>query len=177
MTTSRATSAPRTAVQGLVSGALATVPMSMVMLVAGRTGAMGTQPPERLTDAALGAAGGENASEGERDLAASLAHLSFGAGGGAVFALLHRRLDLPLPPAVQGIAFGLAVWAVSYQGWIPALAILPPADDDRPGRRRAMIAAHVVYGGVLGALESGITSAGLCAGMLRGGPSANRKGA
>jgi hypothetical protein len=128
--------------------------MSMVMLAAGRAGAMGDQPTERLTDTVFGAAGIGNASEGERDVAASLAHLSFGAGGGAAFALLHRRLRLPLPSVAQGVAFGLAVWAVSYQGWIPALGILPPADDDRPGRRRAMIAAHVVYGGVLGAVEA-----------------------
>jgi hypothetical protein len=52
-----ATSAPRTAVQGLVSGALATVPMSMVMLAAGRAGAMGDQPTERMTDKVFGAAG------------------------------------------------------------------------------------------------------------------------
>lgn len=154
MTTRMSTSASRTAVQGLLSGALATGPMSLVMLIAGHAGAMGTQPPERLTDTALGAAGVGTASEGERDLAAALAHLGFGAGGGAAFSFLHRRLHLPLPSVAQGVAFGVAVWAVSYQGWIPALGILPPADDDRPGRRRAMIAAHVVYGGVLGAVEA-----------------------
>jgi hypothetical protein len=127
--------------------------MSAVMLVAGRTGAMGAQPPERVTEKALDAADVRPTSEGQQDAAASLAHLAFGAGGGAAFALLHRRLNLPVPAVAQGVVFGLGVWAASYQGWIPALGILPPADDDRPGRRRTMIAAHVVYGGVLGALE------------------------
>ena len=143
-----------TAVQGMVAGAVATLPMSAVMLVAGCTGAMGTQPPERVAEKAMDAAGVDDASEREQDVTASFAHLAFGAGGGAAFALLRRRLDLPVPPVVQGVAYGLAVWATSYQGWIPALRILPPADDDRPGRRRTMIAAHIVYGGVLGALES-----------------------
>ena len=150
----RLSGVPRTAVQGMVTGAVATVPMSAVMLVAGRTGAMGKQPPEKVTEKAMDAAGVDDASQGEQNATASIAHLAFGAGGGAAFALLQRRLDLPVPTVVQGVAFGLAVWAASYQGWIPALRILPPADDDRPGRQRAMIAAHIVYGGVLGAVES-----------------------
>ncbi|HEV2070193.1 MAG TPA: DUF6789 family protein [Acidimicrobiales bacterium] len=145
---------PRTAVQGMVAGAVATVPMSAVMLVAGRTGAMGTQPPEQVAEKAMDATGVDDVSESEQNVAASLAHVAFGAGGGAAFALAQRRLDLPVPTVVQGVVFGLAVWATSYQGWIPALRILPPADDDRPGRRRAMIAAHIVYGGVLGAVET-----------------------
>lgn len=142
------------ALHGMVAGAVATVPMSAVMLVAERLGAMGVQPPEQVTSEALGAAGADEVSEGERHGAASLAHVAFGAGGGAAFAVLHRRLRLPVPVVAQGVAFGLAVWAASYQGWMPALGILPPASDDRPGRRRAMIAAHVVYGGVLGGAEA-----------------------
>ena len=147
------------ALSGLVAGAVATVPMSAVMLVAERLGAMGAQPPEQVTSEALGAAGADDVSEGERHSVASLAHLAFGAGGGAAFAVLHRRLRLPVPLLAQGIAFGLAVWAASYQGWIPALGILPPASDDRPGRRRAMFAAHVVYGAVLGASETRVAGA------------------
>lgn len=154
MTGRRSTGAPRTALEGLLAGAVATVPMSAVMLVAGRIGAMGTQPPKRVTERALGATGADATSQGEQKAAASLAHLVFGAGGGATFALLHRRFDLPVPAVAQGVAFGLAVWAASYQGWIPALGILPPADDDRPGRRRAMVAAHIVYGTVLGAAQA-----------------------
>jgi hypothetical protein len=51
------------------------------------------------------------------------------------------------------VVTGLAVWAVSYQGWIPALGILPKASEDRPARPAVMVTAHVVYGAVLGALE------------------------
>jgi hypothetical protein len=47
----------------------------------------------------------------------------------------------------------LSVWALSYQGWVPALGILPPASRDQPGRQWTMVAAHVVYGVVLGAME------------------------
>lgn len=146
----------RAAVEGAGAGAVATVPMSAVMLVAQRRGDMGTQPPERVAEEALGHAGLDDTSEGSQNLAASLAHLAFGAGGGASFALLRRRLDLPLPAAAQGAVFGLGVWALSYQGWIPALGILPPADDDRPDRQLTMIVAHLVYGSVLGAVNGGL---------------------
>ena len=48
---------------------------------------------------------------------------------------------------------GLAIWAPAYQGWVPALDILPPATEDRPERAATMIAVHVVYGAVLGEFE------------------------
>jgi hypothetical protein len=38
----------------------------------------------------------------------------------------------------------------SYQGWIPALGIMPPASEDRPDRPRVMLLAHLVYGAILG---------------------------
>jgi hypothetical protein len=149
----------RRAAGGALTGALATLPMSAVMLVAQRRGAMGSQPPERVTEEALGRAGVDDASEGSQNVAASVAHLAFGAAGGSAFALMRHALgrqgvDLPGPAAVQGSLFGLAVWALSYQGWIPALGILPPADRDRRDRQRSMVAAHLVYGGALGALEA-----------------------
>jgi hypothetical protein len=54
---------------------------------------------------------------------------------------------------LQGVAFGSGVWLVSYMGWVPWLQIMPPAHEDRPGRPQTMLAAHWVYGGVLGALS------------------------
>ena len=138
---------------GAAAGVVATAAMSVPMLIAGEMGAMGEQPPKRIVRTVLGLAGNADASEGTQDVAASLAHLAFGAGGGATFALASRALRLPVPPAVQGVVFGLGVWATSYKGWIPVLGALPDADLDRPDRQRTMIAAHVVYGAVLGGLE------------------------
>lgn len=145
--------ATRAMFEGAVAGAAATALMSAPMLVAGRAGAMGTQPPERVVEEALGRAGHDDASEEEQNLMATLAHLGMGSGSGALFALARRRLDLPVPTAAQGVAFGLAVWATSYKGWMPALGILPPAEDDRPGRRRTMVATHVLFGAALGVIE------------------------
>ena len=68
-----------------------------------------------------------------------------------IFSFL-RRFGPRVPGWLVGVVYGLGVWAVSYKGWIPALGILPPPERDQPGRPVIMVAAHVVYGLVLGAL-------------------------
>ncbi|RCS25925.1 hypothetical protein DUT91_02560 [Phyllobacterium salinisoli] len=68
-----------------------------------------------------------------------LAHFSFGAATGALYALLPRRLS-------SGPAYGVLVWALSYLGWIPALCILSPATKHPMQRNLLMVAAHVVWG-------------------------------
>jgi uncharacterized membrane protein YagU involved in acid resistance len=77
-------------------------------------------------------------------------HCAYGIAGGAVFAWLRREGQLPESAVLQGIAFGLLVWAGSYMVWVPAFRIMPPPEEDQPGRVGTMVAAHVVYGSVLG---------------------------
>jgi Family of unknown function (DUF6789) len=132
-------------------GAIATVAMSAVMVAGSRAGLMREQPPVTIARTALGEAGVERPST----LAAVIApagHLAFGAAGGVTYGFMR-----PLAPHVSGrllgVAFGLAVWLVSYKGWIPALRILPSPEADRPGRPTVMVAAHIVYGVVLGWLH------------------------
>lgn len=120
------------------------------MLAARRAGLLGRMPPERITARALDSLRIRR-SPGEQDLLASLLHIGFGAGAGALFCPLQRALRLPLNPRLQGIAFGTAVWAVSYAGWVPALGIMAPPSRDRRGRPQVMLAAHWVYGALLGA--------------------------
>lgn len=138
--------------RGALAGTTATLPMSAVMLAAGKLGLMGEQPPESIVRRAVDSAGG---SAGQRlpepvaNSLASLTHLGFGAVLGAGYALLPRTGR----PALRGTATAMAVFAGSYQGWVPALRILPPASHDRPDRPVVMAAAHVVFGVVLGVLE------------------------
>lgn len=146
------------AAAGAVAGTLATVPMSAVMLGAQRLGLMGEQPPRKVTDEAVEAVDAE-ADDTTRDRLTVLAHLGFGAAGGVPLALVLRCLPASLArlgrrrtAAAAGAAYGLAVWTSAYMGWVPALGIMPRADHDRPGRPESMIAAHLVYGGALGAL-------------------------
>jgi hypothetical protein len=130
------------------NGAIATVAMSAVMIAGDRAGLLGEPPPTTVTRAALREAGVERPSDAA-GLMAPLAHLWFGAQGGVVFGVIRRLLP-GVPGAILGVSFGLGVYGVSYKGWIPSLGILPPPEDDRPGRPAVMIAAHVVYGLALG---------------------------
>ena len=145
----------RAVVDGVGGGVAATVAMSVPMLAADKAGLMPEPPPEKITEDAMSAVGiePEDRTERQENVVATVTHFAFGAACGVVFALVRRRLRLRVPAWVQGIPFGLGVWAVSYKGWVPALGILPPPEHDRPGRVRTMVAAHVVYGAVLGAVE------------------------
>jgi hypothetical protein len=126
--------------------------MSLLMLGAKQAGLMGTQPPEKITARLLTRMGWHRRDRETQDALAAVLHFGFGAGAGALFVALRRTLRLPGPGVLQGVAFGSGVWFVSYMGWVPWLRIMPPADRDRPGRPETMLAAHWVYGGVLGAL-------------------------
>ena len=134
--------------RGASAGAVATAAMSALMLAAGRTGLMGRQPPEAIVRQAGALAAAEPRGR-LADVLAVVAHLGFGVGTGAAYALLpsSRR------PLLRGVAMGTGVYAVSYAGWVPVLGALPSATRDRPTRQAAMLAAHVVYGAVLGALD------------------------
>ncbi len=141
----------RTVARGAGAGAVATLVMSAVMLAAGKLGFHGKQPPEAIVEAALDTADIDRSERTEYVLA-SLAHLGFGSSMGGLFALLRRIARTPGPEVLHGAGFGLGVWAVSYQGWIPALDILPPPSHDTSERPPTMIVAHLVYGAALGAL-------------------------
>lgn len=135
--------------RGAAAGVVATGAMSLLMVGARRAGVMGAMPPEKITARFLNRLGVRR-SRRQQDAAATVMHFAFGALGGALFGPSRGRG--PLPPVLRGVLFGSAVWFVSYQGWVPGLGIMPPPGRDRPGRPQAMLAAHWVYGAVLGLL-------------------------
>jgi hypothetical protein len=138
---------------GAGAGLAATVAMTAVMLAAQRAGLLGEMPPHRI--AAEGVERSpvrDDVGRRGRGVLGWLLHFGFGASTGALYALLRRRVGTPGPGAFHGAGFALAVWAVSYLGWVPALNFLPPATEDRPGRPPTMVAAHVVFGALLGTL-------------------------
>ena len=141
-------SAVTTGLGDAASGAIASAAMSAVMIAGDRVGLLGEPPPTTVSKAALRQAGMEHPSDAAGRIA-PLAHLWFGAQGGLAFGVI-RRLMPGVPGGILGVIFGIGVYGVSYKGWIPALGILPPPEDDRPGRPAVMIAAHVVYGLALG---------------------------
>lgn len=135
--------------RGAAAGSVATGAMSAPMLLAGRTGLMGRQPPEAIVRRAGQLAGAQPHGR-TADALAALSHVAFGATAGAVYALLPT----PSRPVTRGVLVGLAIYGVSYAGWIPTLGALPPAGEDRPDRQATMAVAHVVFGAVLGALDA-----------------------
>lgn len=81
-------------------------------------------------------------------VAAVVAHFGYGAAAGALYRPLAGHADEH--PLLRGTTYGLAVWAVSYLGWIPALRLLPPATR-RPAQQNVMmLLAHGTWGLALG---------------------------
>lgn len=141
----------RAAAAGAIGGLVATATMSAFMLAAYRLGVLGEPPPHRIADAALRAMGQEDPPGWLRKALTVAGHCGFGATIGALFALLHRLRPQPLGAIPRAIGFASIVWFASYQGWVPALGLMPPAHRDRPGRPATMLLAHWVYGATLGA--------------------------
>ena len=143
---------------GAAAGALSTVAMSAVMLGAKRAGITGELPPERITRRAIDAVSSDPPDDHSPDALAAVAHLGFGASAGALFGLLVTRTGAvhgsAAIAALMGVMYATGIWLVSYQGWVPALRIMPPASSDRRGRVVTMLAAHWVYGAALGILTS-----------------------
>lgn len=112
----------------------------------------GREGPEAIVQEGLDTTGVDR--DRRQELAAiTAAHFAFGTGSGAVYATLARHLGGLAHPVRSGVVFGIALWAVNYQGWVPAAGILPPTPRDRSDRQARLFWAHVVYGTVLGWLS------------------------
>lgn len=135
--------------QGVSAGLLATFPMTAVMVAAQHLGLVGKAPPAKITDAVLDKAH-VGAPPSERRLLTALAHFGFGAASGAMYSALRPGRPSLGRAAVEGIAFGTAVWGASYVGWVPALGIMPPPTRDRKDRQLSLVVAHWVFGAALG---------------------------
>jgi uncharacterized membrane protein YagU involved in acid resistance len=94
----------------------------------------------------------------DRRQATTLAHYGYGTAMGAIYGVVQRHVRMRSVPA--GIAFGLGVWAVSYLGWLPTFGWRASAGRQSVRRNLMMIAAHIVWGAVLGASRSGQNSDG-----------------
>jgi uncharacterized membrane protein YagU involved in acid resistance len=106
-------------------------------------------PPRQITMKLAREAGVEHHMDAqERSAATMLSHFAYGAAGGALYATTHEPRK---NGAGKGVLFGLLVWGVSYLGWLPAAGVLSPATEHPARRNLLMIAAHVIWGGVMGA--------------------------
>jgi hypothetical protein len=139
---------------GALAGLAATGPMTLAMKLMHEQLPREERyplPPRQVTEGLAEKAGvNEHLDEDEREAATWLSHFAYGAACGAAYgAVSGERVDES--PLLAGVGFGLAVWAGSYLGWLPAAGIISPATE-HPARRNAlMIAAHVVWGAGVGA--------------------------
>ncbi|WP_433242830.1 DUF6789 family protein [Streptosporangium sp. CA-135522] len=145
----------RNLVNGAVGGVLATAAMSGVMRAGSRAGLMSDQPPKRIARAFL--PGHRHRPKSGEGVLGAITHFGFGAACGALFALACGRRRAPV---ALGVGYGLAIWLVSYEGWVPRLGILPPISGDRPGRPAVMATGHVVYGAALALAVNRLGGAG-----------------
>ena len=139
------------AIAGLVGTALMTAAMEMLWRRLPRDERY-PLPPREIIERTLPDPVRPYAGEAPRRGLTLLAHFGFGAAAAALFGSLFRTRR-----PVAGAGYGVAVWAASYLGWIPAFGILRPAHR-HPARRNAlMIAVHIVWGAAMaasmGALE------------------------
>ncbi len=141
---------PYDAASGVAAGLVGTTAMTAAMDGLERLLPPGEHEPiepRQITDVLLCRGGLADSLTDEQKAALALAsHFGYGATMGAMYGMFGRRL--PLPSAARGAAFGLAVWAASYVGWLPALGILPPPPRRPAGRNGLLIATHLVWGAV-----------------------------
>ncbi|MCB0086196.1 MAG: DUF1440 domain-containing protein [Caldilineaceae bacterium] len=144
--------------QGAVAGAVATIPMTLVM-----EGVAPFLPPQEhfalpphLVTAQTAARFGLRRRPGQRtrSVLTDFAHVGYGAAVGAPYAPLAARL--PVPPLLSGVAYGLAVWAASYSGLLPALRIIAPPAQQPSSRNMQLILSHIVWGATLGSVTTGL---------------------
>ena len=85
--------------------------------------------------------------------AASGLSLGYGATLGALYAALRPRGG---PVVADGIALGVATWAVGYLGWLPAIRLMPPLWEQTPAQVAVPVLEHVAYGVVSVAAYQGL---------------------
>ena len=144
-----ADSRPTHALLGFALGALATVPMTGVFIVARRISLLDEVPPHKAIRSLR-----PQLPEPRLSVVSAFAHALVGGIAGSVYsAILPRQFH----GGLSGAVFGAGVWAVGYEAVMPLATELPPAHRDAKRRAGTILVAHLVYGAALGAalLSSG----------------------
>jgi hypothetical protein len=134
----------RRAAQGAIRGAVASMAMTGLREVTRHVGLLEEPPPETILRTVLGPRW-RGAKSGPRRAQAELAHWSYGAAAGALFAALPAFMRRS---AWSGPLYGLAVWA-GFEGGVAPLLGLPQARRQRVLDRIALVTDHLLYGSLL----------------------------
>lgn len=151
----RANSLSQKMIQGAVAGLLATIPMTIFMLMAWKRLPQREKypSPSRLITRNVVKRLESPQKLGNRNLTALtlLLHFLYGALTGSFYGTLEQRI--PLHQSVKGSLYGVSVWSGSYLGWIPAFGIASPATKHPWRRNVLMIVAHLIWGTALGVFK------------------------
>ncbi len=144
---------------GALGGALATAMLNAVVVAARSLGLFQAPTPLQPASCAEDADPGDQAPLPLAFQAGWLsAHVLYGMGCGVLFSLFSRYAVRPLAPRVAGlplgVGFGLVIWGASARGLLPEMRLSVWPGADTRGRLATMIAAHAVFGMVLGAVEA-----------------------
>jgi len=157
---------------GALAGLAATFPMTLLMFSWHKRLPVAQRyplPPSLITQRAFyGYARPGRTLAMPRPAATLAAHFAFGTVAGMLYAIGPVALRREYPTAV-GVGYGLAVWAGSYFGWVPALRLMPHAGRQPAARNAMMIAAHIAWGLALATVLEGLEGRG---GPVTGGRSA-----
>jgi uncharacterized membrane protein YagU involved in acid resistance len=152
----------RSVLAGSAAGCVATAPMTAVMEGVRRLLPPDQQdplPPRQITERAADAVGlADDLTEDQKEAATAAAHFGFGATAGAAYGLVAPHL--PFGPVGNGVGYGLAVWAGSYFGWLPATGLYKEPENEPAGRHLKMAVSHVVWGVTLGLIHHALAGDG-----------------
>lgn len=139
-------------IRGAAAGAAGTAVMTVMRTqVAPRVMPAETMPeeftPKKAVQWAEQRLGEPNAlSEAQEEKAAMAAHFGYGSGAGAAYALLRESVLRKLPPPLAGMLFGAGLWAISFEGWMPALGVQEATTEKPPRKWPAPVMMHLLYG-------------------------------
>jgi hypothetical protein len=127
---------------GVVAGIIGGMLMAMIMMVATAAGGMGLLAPLRLIAATFY---GKDAMAGGGPLLVGLmVHMMNSMVFGVIFAWIAGSRRAALPALMAGVAFGIAIWAVTTFGGLP---MLNPMMRERVAMMPvAWFIAHMAFG-------------------------------
>jgi uncharacterized membrane protein YagU involved in acid resistance len=153
-------------VQGAAAGWLATLPMTLFMELAWRLLPAREKyplPPRIITNKLRRQWASKRPFRQTGEMALTLLlHFLFGAFTGGIYGIVEDRTPTKgyANSIAKGVVAGLIVWSGSYLGWVPAARIMPPATEQPWRRNLLMIAAHIVWGAVLGLVTTKLRTDG-----------------
>lgn len=129
---------------GLIGGLIATIAMTIVMMMVGDDS---PPPTANLWSKYVG-----NGPPDDYMPQGMLLHFVYGIGAGAVFVLVAEALEYELveyvPAILGGLGWGVVLAVVGMVFWMKLILDL----DADPGMMGAFVVFHLVYGAVLGAV-------------------------